>query len=209
MNSIKNICILLLLVIFGERIYAAGGTNTRGIDFRLQFITGSLEFTSISGVKRPFEGIGSELQSSIYIFENEKFKTLFLIASRVMTWTGKNVVEAEYDDLQTFSVAPGVELQYGNLYFQANTQRMNANAYNISATSKGKQFLIEGPCFGFGYNYQFGNLGIGFGVKSININVPGESTGLSSPSPYKETSYSLNFVYYMGVTPSRFFGKLF
>jgi len=184
-------------------------SSTKGVDFRMQFVSGKLDFTSISGIRNDFEGIGSELQTNIYLMEKNYFRASFLISSRVMTWVGKNVVEGEYDDIQSFSVAPGFELQYGALYLQGSYQKTNANAYNISATSKGKQFTISAPCLGAGINYKFGSLGMGFGYSKVSAQVSGKDLGLSEDSKYSDTSYSFNLIYYIGGTPGKFFSTLF
>jgi hypothetical protein len=195
--------------LFAPQVLAQNAGGARGVDFRMQFVSGNLDFTSVSGVKRKFSGFGSELQTSLYLVEKTRFRTSIFISSRVMTWTGLDVLEAEYDDVQTFSVAPGLELHYGPLFLQASSTRMNANAYNISSTSKGKQLIIEGPCVSAGFNWKFGSLGIGIGASQMSLNVPGARLGLSEDSKYVENSYSLNLIYYMGMTPRRFFNGLF
>lgn len=209
MEKFKLIIVVLILSILPMETWAEGSGSTRGVDFRMQFVSGKLDFTSISGVKRPFEGIGSELQTSLYLIERNRLRTSIFISSRVMTWTGKNVVDSEFDDIQTFSVAPGLELHYGPLYVQASSQRANANAYYISSTSKGKQFTINAPCLAYGFNWKFGALGIGLGYSTINTTVSGSELNLNSSSKYIEKSYSFNLVYYIGGTPGKFFGGLF
>jgi hypothetical protein len=203
---------LILFAIFAVSITSlAGGSGSseRGVDFRMQLASGKLDFTSVSGVKRKFIGVGSELQTSLYLLELTRFRANIFIASRVMTWTGQNVLDAEYDDLQTFSVAPGLELHYGPLFIKSAAQRINVNAYNISSTSIGKQFIIEGPCYSGGINYRFGSLGLGLQYSKMNVSVPGERLGLAQPSQYLEDSYSFNFIYYIGESPGKFFGDLF
>jgi hypothetical protein len=200
---------LVFLTLMLSQISFGQSTGTKGVDFRMQFVSGKLDFTSISGTKRNFEGIGSELQTNLYLLERNRFRASFMIASRVMTWIGKDVLEGEYDDIQSFSVAPGFELQYGALYLQGSIQRTNANAYNISSTSKGKQFTINGPCLGAGINYKFGSLGMGFGYTKVDTTVSGKDLGLSADSKYSDTSYSFNLIYYIGGTPGKFFNTLF
>ena len=208
MKSLKLIGFLLIGFIsnwgWGQN---AGGT--KGVDFRMQFVSGKLNFTGISGVNRDYDGIGSELQTNLYLMERNRFRMSLLIASRVMTWVGKNVADGEYDDIQAFSVAPGLELQYGALYLQGTMQRSNVSAYNISSTSKGKQFTITGPCLGAGINYKFGSLGIGLGYSKVNTKVSGNDLGLASDSQYTDQSYSFNLIYYIGGTPGKFFSTLF
>lgn len=203
-----KISLLVIATLLTQRIWAQSAP-TKGVDFRMQFVSGNLNFTSISGVARTFEGIGSELQTNIYLLERNRFRTSLLISSRVMTWTGKNVVEGEYDDIQSFSVAPGIEFQYGIFYLQGSLQRINANAYNISSTSKGQAFTINGPTLGAGINYRFGTLGMGLGYSKTDTKVSGSDLGLLSDSKYSDTSYSFNLVYYIGGTPSKFFRSLF
>ncbi len=198
-----------IFLIFQSFQVMAQSQELRGVDFRMQFVSGNLDFTSVSGVRREFDGIGSELQTSLYLLEKNKFRVSMFISSRVMTWVGQDVVAAEYDDIQSFSVAPGLELHFGPLFIQGSSSRMNATAYNISATSKGKQLIIEGPTIAGGFNWKFGNLGLGVGLTQMNFAVPGDSLGLSTPSQYIEKSYSVNLIYYMGIPPGRFFQKLF
>lgn len=209
MAQLKKYTLSFVLLFLSIATWAQSSGGTRGVDFRMQFVSGKLDFTSISGVKRPFEGIGSELQTSLYLIERNRFRTSLFISSRVMTWTGKNVVESEFDDLQTFSVAPGIELHYGPFYLQASSQSINANAYYISSTSKGKQFTINAPCLSYGLNWKFGALGIGIGASSANANVPASQLNLNTSSKYEEKSYSFNLVYYIGGTPGKFFSGLF
>jgi hypothetical protein len=201
--------VIFILIMFQKESWAQSSGGTRGVDFRMQFVSGKLDFTSISGIKRPFDGIGSELQTSLYLIERNRLRTSIFISSRVMTWTGKNVVDSEFDDIQTFSVAPGLELHYGPLYIQASSQRVNANAYYISSSSKGKQFTINAPCLAYGFNWKFGALGIGLGYSTTNATVSGSELNLNSSSKYIEKSYSFNLVYYIGGTPGKFFGGLF
>lgn len=175
----------------------------------MQFVSGKLDFTSISGIQRQFEGIGSELQTSIYLVEKKYFRASLFISSRVMTWVGQNTQLAEYDDLQTFSVAPGLELHFGPLFVQGSSSRMNGTAYNISATSKGQQLVIEGPTTAAGFNWKFGSLGLGVAYTQMNFKVPAATVGLSSDSVYTEKSTSFNVIYYMNTPPGKFFQKLF
>jgi hypothetical protein len=205
----KTFWIFFFLTFSTSFALAQRSNGDRGVDFRMQFVSGNLDFTNISGIPRKFNGAGSELQTSLYLMEKTRFRANLFISSRVMTWAGQDVVDEEYDDLQTFSVAPGFELQYGPFYVQAAGQRVNANAYFISATSKGKQLIIEGPSLAGGFNYRFGHLGIGLGYTRLRFNVPGERLGLSEPSLYSEQSYSVNLIYYIGVTPKKFFRDLF
>lgn len=198
----------VVLILFSQSIHAQAD-EVRGVDFRMQFISGNLDFTSVSGIHREFNGMGSELQTSLYLLEKKYFRASIFISSRVMTWVGQEVLEAEYDDIQTFSVAPGLELHFGPLYVQASSARMNASAYNISATSKGKQLIIEGPAVASGFNWKFGSLGLGVGYTQMNFAVPGDRLSLNTPSQYIEKSYSFNLIYYMGLPPGRFFSKLF
>lgn len=200
---------LLLTITLLAQLSWAQSSSTKGVDFRMQFVSGKLNFTSISGVPRTFEGLGSELQTNLYLIEKNYFRASLLISSRVMTWIGKAVVDAEYDDIQSFSVAPGIELQYGAIYLQGSLQQINANAYNISATSKGQQFTINGPTLGAGINYRFGTLGMGLGYTKTDTKVSGSDLGLPSDSKYSDTSYSFNLVYYIGGTPGKFFSSLF
>lgn len=204
---LKIVLIPIFSILVTQSVVAA--ESVRGIDFRMQFISGKLDFTSISGIPRKFNGIGSELQTSLYLLETNYFRTAMMISSRVMTWVGQGVLDEEYDDIQTFSVAPGLELQLGPLYLQATSQRMNANAYYISSASKGKPFIIEGSSVSGGLNFKFGNLGLGLGVRKMNFSVPGSRMDLSTPSQYIEESYSLNLIYYIGLPPGRFFRNLF
>ncbi len=175
----------------------------------MQFVTGTLDFTSISGVNRQFKGVGSELQTSLYLIEGRFFRMNLFIASRVMTWAGQNVVESEYDDIQSFSVAPGLEVHLGPLSVRAATQRINANAYFISSSSMGKQITMDAPHLGADLNFKFGSLGVGIGTVQSQFKVSGEKLGLASDSIYKEQTYSINLIYYMNMTPGRFFKGLF
>lgn len=209
LGYINKFYLLVFLVNFLTPTIWAQNSPTKGVDFRMQFVSGKLNFTSISGISRNFEGIGSELQTNIYLFEKNYFRTSLLISSRVMTWTGKDVVEGEYDDIQSFAVAPGLELQYGAFYLQGSLQRINANAYNISSTSKGQQFTINGPTIGAGINYRFGTLGMGLGYSKTDTKVAGKDLGLDTDSKYSDTSYSFNLIYYIGGTPGKFFSSLF
>lgn len=206
---IKNLIFFFIFSTIPVSLLHAQSSATRGIDFRMQFVSGKLNFTGISGVKRDFEGIGSELQTSLYVFERPRFRTSIFIASRVMSWEGKNVVENEFDDMQTFSVAPGLELHYGPFYLQASSQQTNANGYFISSASKGKQFTVSGIVLSYGFNWKFGTLGLGLGYTTMNTSVPGSQLGHESSSKYNEKSYSFNLIYYIGGTPGKFFSSLF
>lgn len=204
-----KISLLIIVISLLTQVIWAQSSPTKGVDFRMQFVSGKLNFTSISAVPRTFEGLGSELQTNIYLFEKNYFRTSLLISSRVMTWTGKDVLAGENDDIQSFSVAPGIELQYGIFYLQGSLQHTNANAYSISSASKGKQFTINGPCLGAGINYRFGSLGMGIGYSKVDTKVSGSDLGLLSDSKYSDTSYSFNLIYYIGGTPGKFFSSLF
>jgi hypothetical protein len=186
-----------------------GAKAHRGIDFRMQFNTGKVNFTNISGIKRDFNGVGSELQTSLYLTEWKYFRSSLFISSRVMSWTGKDTQPGENDDMQTFSVAPGFEMQSGPFFIQTASQNINANSYFISSSSLGKQFKMNGNSLAVGFNYRFGHLGLGFGVTKMDFSVPGETLGINSESRYIEQSYSLNLVYYIGVPPLLFFRQLF
>lgn len=189
-----KLTLLIISILLLSQLGLAQSTSTKGVDFRMQFVSGKLDFTSISGIRRNFDGIGSELQTNLYLVESNRFRVSMMIASRVMTWVGKDVLDGEYDDVQSFSVAPGFELQYGALYLQGSYQRTNANAYNISSTSKGKQFTINGPCLGAGVNYKFGSLGMGLGYTKVDTKVSGSDLGLSTDSKYTDISYSFNLI---------------
>ncbi|PWU15667.1 MAG: hypothetical protein C5B49_11495 [Bdellovibrio sp.] len=181
----------------------------RGIDFRVQITKGSLDFTSISGLKRSYTGIGSELATHVYILDSGAFRSTVFMSSRVMSYTGQNLAAGEADDLQIFTLAPGAEIDLGPLYVQAAYQMMNVNSYVISATSLYKRYTATGPSFSGGINFRLGHLGVGFGVTSINIPVSGDKLGLPTDSVHSELSYSVNFVYYMGVPLGRFVKELF
>lgn len=204
---------LVVFLIFSSISFAqssgGGKSPTRGIDFRMQINKGLLEYTSISGVPRTFDGIGSELQTHIYLIERNYFRSTFFMSSRVMSYTGRDVLEGETDDLQTFSIAPGIELCYGIFYIQAAYQAINVNNYWISSFSSGKQYGLNSMSTAGGINYRFGHLGIGLGVTQVNMTVPKDKLGLSEDSEYKEISYSLNFIYYIGTPPLKFFKELF
>jgi hypothetical protein len=186
-----------------------GASGLRSVDFRVQLNQGTLNFTSISGQARVFEGVGSELASHIYLIESTRFRTSLFISSRIMSYTGKSLRQGEVDDLQTFSVAPGLELSYGIFYVQAAYQSMNVNNYWISSTSIGKRYDISGMSTAAGINYKMGHLGIGLGATTMTIPVDGEKLGIATSSSYQEVSYSFNLTYYIGTPLNRFFPGLF
>lgn len=186
-----------------------GGGALKGVDFRLEFLSGDLNFTSVSGVARDFKGIGSELQVSLYLVEKGRFSLSTVIASRIMSWVGQDVLDGEYDDITSFGVAPGLEFAYGPLYLQTTYSRINASAYSISSASKGTQLVIEGPSFTGGLAWRFSSLALGVSGSYLKTVVPGEKLNLSQDSTYIDTSVAFNFIYYMKMPPSRFFKGLF
>lgn len=194
---------------FGFKSSAASDHPVRGVDFRMQLVSGHLNFTNISGIQRDFSGIGSELQTSLYFFEAGKLQSGLFLSTRVMTWTGLDLQPGEYDDMQTFSVAPGIEIDWGSFYFQRALQNIEANSYYISSYSSGLQFSMQGSSTSFGFNYRFNHLGIGIGYTLTDFIVPGERLDLTTESRYTEKSYSLNIIYYIGVKPSKFYRELF
>lgn len=198
---------LIFIIFFGAHQKLKAG-ELRGVDFRFQYVTGVLDFTSISGIPRQFTGTGTELQASIYVFEKNKFRTSIFIASKIINWVGQDVVSAEYDDVQMFSVSPGLEFQYGVFYVAASSSHTNANAYYISSTSKGAQFAMDGLSLSGGLSWKFGNFGMGLTYTSVNSTVSGSQLGLNSDSSYLENSYGFNLIYYMGMKPSKFFKNL-
>jgi hypothetical protein len=153
--------------------------------------------------------MGSELQTSLYFFEAGQLQSGFFLSTRVMTWTGLGVELGEYDDMQTFSVAPGIEIDWGSFYIQRAVQNIEANSYYISSTSLGQQFTMQGSSTSFGFNYRFNHLGFGIGYCEMDFLVPGERLDLTQESRYIEKSISLNVIYYIGVKPGKFYRELF
>lgn len=201
---------LILTILFCIHHESKAGPGLRGVDFRFQYVTGNLDFTSISGVPRQFKGNGTELQASFYLFEKRnKFRGNLFISSKIMNWVGQDTVAAEYDDLQTFSVAPGLEFQYGAFHIGVSAPHTNANAYYISSTSKGKQFGMDGIALSTGLSWRFGSLGVGLNYSTMNANIDASQLGISTDSTYKESSYGVSLIYYMGILPSKFFIGLF
>lgn len=199
---------LILIILFCIH-HTSEAAPVRGIDFRFQYVTAGLDFTSISGVPRQFKGSGTELQASFYLLEKNKFRTNFFITSKTMNWVGQDTVDAEYDDLQTFSVAPGLEVQYGPLHIGVSAHHTNANAYYISSTSKGKQFGMDGIALSAGLSWRIASLGVGINYSMMNANISASKLGNSTDSVYKENSYGISLIYYMGMLPSKFFKGLF
>ncbi len=187
------------------------GPKPRGVDFRMQINSGTLDFTGISGVQRTFSGFGSELSSHIYLFERGRFRSNVFIASRVMSYTGQGVVEGETDDLQVFTVTPGLEFSYGMLHLQAGYQTMNVNSYYVSSFSQGKTFALAAPVVAAHLNFRLGHLGLGVGVTQSSFAVDPLKLGLAegTKSQWSEMSYSFNFIYFIGTPPRRFFPELF
>ena len=183
--------------------------RTRGVDFRMQLVSGTLDFTSISDVQRKFNGLGSELSTHDYLYEKGRWRSTGFISSRVMSFVGQEVQEGETDDLQIFTIAPGLEFGYGPFYIQAAYQMMNVNAYYISSASLGKRFTLNGMSYSAGMNFRFGHLGLGLGAAQVNLPVSPEKMGITNASVYKELSYSFNLIYYIGVPPRKFFSELF
>ncbi len=203
---IKFFASLFCVLLWFENGYA---DSTRGIDFRLQFFSGALNFTSISGVKRDFRGIGSELQASLYLFEHDKLRMNIFLAPRIMSWEGLGVAESDYDDLQGFTLSSGLEFHYGPFFLQGAYGRTSAMAYFIADASKAKRFTFDSPSLAGGFNWRFANLGIGAGYTLRKAQIEKDSLDLTEASQYVETCYSLNFIYYMSTPPGRFFKKLF
>lgn len=201
---------IFFIVLWSPFIFclAQGKGSIKGVDFRLHFISGNLDFTSVSSVPRTFKGIGSELQTGLYIFERKYFTTNLFMSSRVMSWAGQDVAEEEYDDLATFSLAPGIEFALGPAFLQLNYTRINGTAYNIAASSKGKQIVIEGPMATAGFMWRFGALALGLSASYMNTKVPGAVLDLSTDSNYIDSSVSFSFIYFHKVPPSRFFKGL-
>lgn len=189
----------------------SGGARTRGVDFRMQLNSGTLDFTGISGVQRVFSGFGSELSAHFYLIEKTRFRANLFLSTRVMSYTGTEVLEGETDDLQVFTVAPGLELSYGILHLQVGYQSMNVNSYFISSFSQGRAYSLMGPMAGAHLNFRMGNLGLGLGATQSTIAVDPTKLGLAADqqSQWKELTYSLNVIYFIGSRPKKFFRQLF
>ncbi len=189
----------------------ADETNIRGVDLRLQFVSGNLQFTSISGIDRKFSGKGSEMIGSFYLLEYKSFRSVLFLSSRLMTWTGLELAPGENDDFQTISVGPGLEFQFGPVFVRASPQTISANAYFISTNSFGRQFSMSGTSYAIGFNHQFKKIGLGLSMSTLDMTVPGSSLNLSADtqSKYSEKSFSLNIIYFFGLPPKAFFKELF
>lgn len=220
-----KICILFLLL-FAEISFAqypgagggggagsggGGSGNVRGVDFRMQINTGTLDFRGISNIQRTFNGFGSELSSHLYMFERGRLRSNFFVASRVMSYTGQNVQAGETDDLQVFTVTPGLEVSYGMIHLQAGYQFMNVNSYFVSSASSGKSFAVTAPVVAGHLNFRMGHLGLGVGITQVDFAMDPEKLGLpaGTQSQWKEVSYSFNLIYFIGSPPSKFFPQLF
>lgn len=201
--------VYLLFCIVTSQCVLAKDVENRGIDFRVQLNKGTLNFTSISDVQRTSSGNGSELATHLYLFEGSSFRSSVFLSSRVMSYTGQDTVEGQVDDLQVFTFAPGLELSYGSFFLQSNYQTLNVNNYWISSASRSKQYTLTGIGWATGFQYKFGHLGVGIGYSSLNIPVPASKLGTSQDSMYKENIISLNIIYYMGISPRKFFKELF
>lgn len=200
--------LLIIILQIPSISWAASTALRKGVDFRLHFLGGNLDFTSVSNVPRTFKGTGSELQSHFYLYEKNAFSTSFFLSSRIMSWAGQGVVDEEYDDLNTFSVSPGLEFALGPLYLQVNYTRINGTAYNISSTSIGKQIVLGGPMASAGFVWRIGTLAFSIGGSYMSTVVPADVLGIHQDSTFVDLSYSFSLIYYMKMPPSRFFSNL-
>lgn len=201
---------VLVTLLFGLLWSKVGhADSTRGVDFRMQLISGTLNFTSISGVKRDFRGLGSELQASLYLIEHDTLRMNIFLAPRIMTWEGLGVPDQNYDDLQSMTLSSGLEFHYGPLFLQGAYGRTSAMAYYISDASKAKRFTFDSPSLAGGFNWRFENLGLGFGYTFRTAKIDKDRLDLTEASQYTEKCYYLNFIYYMSTPPARFFKRLF
>lgn len=199
----------------GSGSYGGGGgksgSSTRGVDFRMQLNSGVLDFTGISGIQRKFKGFGSELSAHFYVVENTRFRTNLFLSTRVMSYTGEGVAEGETDDLQLFTVAPGLEIAYGMLHLSAAYQAMNVNSYFVSSFSSGRTFAMSAPVVSAHLNFRMGHLGLGIGASQSKFSMDPSKLGLAADrtSTWDETFYSLNVIYFIGSPPGKFFKELF
>lgn len=211
----KIIALAFLLFFLGIQVHAqsggARGAKIRGVDFRMQINSGALNFTGISGVQRDFSGFGSQLSSHMYLFESGRFRSNLFFSTRVMSYTGKDVLAGETDDLQIFTLAPGLEISYGLLHLQAAYQSVNVNSYFVSSFSSGRSYAVTSPLLSAHLNFRLGNLGLGIGATHANFSVDPTLLGLASTrtSQWNETTYSFNMIYFIGLPPGRFFRALF
>lgn len=203
--------LVAVLFLFIPQLSFAQLAKVRGVDFRMQMNFGTLDFLGVSGTQRTFSGFGSELSSHLYLFEKGRWRSNFFVASRVMSYTGQGVLGSETDDLQIFTVSPAFELSYGIIHLQAGYQFMNVNSYYVSAFSTGKSFAVSSPVLGAHLNFRLGNLGLGIGATKVNLAVDPVTLGLpaSTNCQWNEISYSINFIYFIGLPPSKFFPALF
>lgn len=171
--------------------------------------SGLLDFTTISGIKRSLDGFGSEMAAHVYLIENGRWRSSVFLSSRVLNYTSRNLPSGEADDLQAFSIAPGLEASYGWLYVQVAYQNYTINNYLIGATALGTNYAFPAVSIGGGLNVQLGRLSIGLGLSSTRASVSGESLKLSASSDWNEVVYSLNFVYSLATPFNKFVSSLF
>lgn len=130
-----------------------------------------------------------------------------------MSWTANGLSSNQYDDIQAFSLSPGIEFKYRYFFIQVLQQSMSVNNYYVSeGASKGAQFSMIGPFATAGFTFRMANLGIGASYTLMNYKVTPNKLDLASSSAdsdYVEKSYSINFVYYFGVKSGKFLKNLF
>lgn len=197
----------ILTLCFGTQAIART-VKVRGVDFRMQINNGTLDFTTVSDTRRTLSGFGSELSSHIYWLERGRWRSTVSISSRVMSYTSTNILVGETDDLQVFTVAPGLELGYGIFFVQAGYHMMNVNNYVVSTSSKGATYAFSAMSTSAGINIRLGHLGLGLSATRIGASVDAEKLGIPAASQWNETSYSFNLIYYIGVPTKKFFKEL-
>lgn len=190
---------------------SAAGKSVRGVDFRMQLNSSTLNYTGISGIPRTFFGFGAELASHLYFLDQKRWRGTAFFSTRLTNYTGQNMLAGERDDVQAFTLAPGIEIGYGPLYLQGSYRFIKMNSYFVSTNSADRTVEIVTPGLATGLNFRLGHLGIGLGASWIKAPVSAEKRGLpgDEASTFDDLTYSLNLIYYISKPPKKFIKELF
>jgi hypothetical protein len=186
-----------------------GTSSLRGVDIRAGIQRDVVSFTSLSGEVPRFEGYGSTVAMHFYWYEKPSvFSTIFL-SSRAINLSSQNLSSGRTEGVQFASVAPGVEFGFGHFFCQSSFHIGRINDYYVSTNSQSKSVAINGIDIGGGINFRFKKLGFNISANSLQVTIPGGALATSSESNYSDLSYSINLIYYVEKSPSRFFRDLF
>lgn len=184
-----------------------------GVNFTMAIQTGSLNFTSLSGIQRDYAGYGTDFNFSFPIYEIERRRLSTIFSSGFMSWTKTGLGQGQFDELYTLRLGPGLEYKWGPLVLQAIYRGVQISNYSYNGVdTKSTRVFAAGASFNGGLNFRFANLGIGLQYSVFDCTVSASKLDFAAGTPdskYSESTMGLTLIYYFGMPAKRFFNTLF